>query len=211
MTGSSSIPYPGAKKRETKSTSPLPGAVTITALRSSALQPAPCRGEGADLRPPTRTPPGSRARPTARRGAARARPRRRRAARRRAGARDGKSRTRQVAVGADGQRRRWRNGTAPPCVPAPASRRRRGPRPGWRGRRGRSRPPASSSGCCSRPLPPTKNAVSERLFSVAIFCITSSGSQAVSGHTAAGFPVNTPSVTNASMWWMGISMATPKR
>jgi hypothetical protein len=35
-----------------------------------------------------------------------------------------------------------------------------------------------------------KNAVSARLFSIAIACITSSGSHASSGTIAAGFPAN---------------------
>lgn len=47
------------------------------------------------------------------------------------------------------------------------------------------------------------NAVSERLFSAAIACITSSDSHSVRGHTAAGFPEKSLSV-KASTWYMGI-------
>jgi hypothetical protein len=45
----------------------------------------------------------------------------------------------------------------------------------------------------------TKNAVSARLFSAPIACITASGSQLCSGHTAAGLPVNSRSA-KASTW-----------
>ena len=204
VTGSSSMPNAGAKNRETKSTSPGAGG-GHDHRAVEAFHAAPCRARGRGPRPPTRTPPGSRARTAARPDAARAPPRRRRAAgwppEGATGSRGRGGRLRRARPG-----RRWRSGTALPCAPSPAPRRRRAPRPGWRGRRGRSPPPASSSECCSRPSPPTRKAVSARLFSAAIFCITSSGSQAASGHTAAGFPVNTPSVTKASMWWMGISM-----
>src|SRR5579875_929785 len=45
----------------------------------------------------------------------------------------------------------------------------------------------------------TKKAVSDRLFSAAIACIRASGSQASSGHTAAGLPLNASPVTKASI------------
>ena len=53
--------------------------------------------------------------------------------------------------------------------------------------------------------PPTRNAVSERLFSAAIACSVASGSQASSGQTAAGLPAKTRLV-NASTWKSGIFM-----
>ena len=46
----------------------------------------------------------------------------------------------------------------------------------------------------------TINAVSERLFSSAMYCICWSVSQVLSGHTPAGFPEKTE-VANASIWY----------
>src|SRR5262249_30394950 len=49
------------------------------------------------------------------------------------------------------------------------------------------------------PSPPTKNAVSDRLFSAAIACSVASGSQDARGTIAAGFPANTR-LAKASTW-----------
>ena len=53
-----------------------------------------------------------------------------------------------------------------------------------------------------------KNAVSDRLFSAAMSCISASGIGASSGQTAAGLPANGRSV-NASTWYSG-SVGTPE-
>jgi hypothetical protein len=56
----------------------------------------------------------------------------------------------------------------------------------------------------------TTKAVSERLFSLAMACIRSSGSQCPGRHTAAGFPRNRAPV-NASTWKSGMDVLIRRR